>query len=116
MTELVLDGEVRARACANIAVIKYWGKAPDRRPQDANLPAVPSLSLTLDKLWSETTVAFDPESASDSLTLNGEPLGGERLARASSVLDRVRELGDLAAPFRVQSVNHVPTAAGLASS
>lgn len=116
MTELVLEGSVRARACANIAVIKYWGKAPDRRPQDANLPAVPSLSLTLDRLWSESTVCFDPESTGDSLSLDGMALGGDRLARAAAVLDRVRELGDLAAPFRVESVNHVPTAAGLASS
>ena len=39
MSDLVLDGYVRARSCANIALAKYWGKTPGRRPQDANLPA-----------------------------------------------------------------------------
>ncbi|PKQ14406.1 MAG: diphosphomevalonate decarboxylase, partial [Actinobacteria bacterium HGW-Actinobacteria-8] len=33
----------RARAHANIALIKYWGK----RPGSLNLPAVGSLSITL---------------------------------------------------------------------
>ena len=40
------DLEAAARACANIALGKYWGKADVRR----NIPAVPSISLTLDKL------------------------------------------------------------------
>jgi diphosphomevalonate decarboxylase len=36
-----------AQAQPNIALIKYWGK----RDVDKNLPAVDSLSVTLDSLW-----------------------------------------------------------------
>ena len=45
----------RVRARANIALIKYWGKANEV----LNTPAVGSLSITLDKLWSDTEVVFD---------------------------------------------------------
>ena len=40
---------VRARACANIALVKYWGK----RDAALNLPATGSLSLTLAALMTE---------------------------------------------------------------
>ena len=36
----------RARARANIALAKYWGKSDEQ----LNLPAVPSVSITLDPL------------------------------------------------------------------
>ena len=39
-----------AEANTNIALVKYWGKNDD----DFNLPAVPSLSLTLDGLRTRT--------------------------------------------------------------
>ena len=42
--------EASARACANIALAKYWGKSDVKR----NVPAVPSISLTLDQLVTET--------------------------------------------------------------
>ncbi|HSG63975.1 MAG TPA: diphosphomevalonate decarboxylase, partial [Gammaproteobacteria bacterium] len=44
-----------ARAHANIALIKYWGKSDSA----LNVPAVGSISVTLDALWSETDVEFD---------------------------------------------------------
>ncbi len=116
MVDLVFDGVVVAKAQVNIALIKYWGKAPAGRPEETNLPAVPSLSVSLDGLWTETSVRFDPDAATDHVTLDGERLEGEPLARCVALLDRVRELSDVASPFAVQSTNHVPTAAGLASS
>ena len=116
MTELVLDGVVTARACVNIALIKYWGKAPARTPADANLPACPSLSLTLEGLGTETQARFAPDAADDTVVLDGEQLTGPGLDRMRPVLDRVRELADVAAPFHVDTTNSVPTAAGLASS
>ncbi len=100
----------------NIALIKYWGKAPSHRPEDANLPAVPSLSLTLAGLGTQTRVRLAPELSDDRIVLDGETLGAGALARARPVLDRVRDLADVAAAFDVVSVNSVPTAAGLASS
>ncbi|HEX7839220.1 MAG TPA: diphosphomevalonate decarboxylase, partial [Kofleriaceae bacterium] len=75
-----------ARACANIALVKYWGK----RPGPLNLPAAGSLSLTLDALVTTTQVAFDPELAGDELVLGGAPARPGELARTTGFLDLVR--------------------------
>lgn len=116
MGELVLDAWVRARANVNIALIKYWGKAPAASVEDTNLPAVPSLSLTLDGLFTETRARFSPELDHDVVVLDGRTLEAEERARAVLLLDAIRRRADLAAPFEIVSTNHVPTAAGLASS
>ncbi len=116
MSDLILQGSVVAQANVNIALIKYWGKAPERGVWEQNLPAVPSLSLTLDGLQTETRVRFAPEAADDRVVLDGVTLEGAALERCRPILERVRELADLAAPFHVESTNRVPTAAGLASS
>jgi diphosphomevalonate decarboxylase len=98
-----------ARACANIALVKYWGK----RDAELNLPAAGSLSLTLAALVTETTVAFDDALAEDALSLDGTPADA---ARVAPFLDLVRARARIAARARVTSVNHFPTASGLASS
>jgi len=116
MAELVLDRWVHARANVNIALIKYWGKAPAKGPDDVNLPAVPSLSLTLADLYSETSARFAPDADGDVITLDGERLVGAEHARAAALLDALRRRHGIASPFVVESRNHVPTAAGLASS
>jgi diphosphomevalonate decarboxylase len=116
MSAPLFSQSVTAWAGVNIALVKYWGKAPARGPEDRNLPAVPSLSMTLDGLGTETTARFAPELAADRITLDGAVLDAAATARARPVLDRVRELGELAAPFEVVSTNRVPTGAGLASS
>lgn len=101
---------VSAKAHANIALAKYWGKA------DAveNLPAVPSLSLTLAALCTRTRVELDPSLAADELELDGAKTAGRPLERIVALLDRVRAAD--APRARVSSVNDFPTAAGLASS
>ena len=48
---------LKARAGANFALIKYWGKANAR----LNVPAVGSISITLDSLFTETEVALAPQ-------------------------------------------------------
>jgi diphosphomevalonate decarboxylase len=101
-----------ARACANIALVKYWGK----RPGPLNLPAAGSLSLTLDALVTTTQVAFEPGLAADQLMLDGAPAGAGELARASALLDLVRAAAQIATRARVVSKNEFPTASGLASS
>lgn len=101
-----------AVAHANIALAKYWGKAS----VEQNLPAVPSLSLTLAPLRTITRVTFDPELAADQATLDGEPLSGRPLGRVAELLDRVRQRAGSPARARVESTNELPTAAGLASS
>ena len=56
-----------ARARANIALAKYWGKSDVA----LNLPAVPSISLTLDGLVTETTVRFREDLDADLVKLDG---------------------------------------------
>ncbi|MCC6625739.1 MAG: diphosphomevalonate decarboxylase [Deltaproteobacteria bacterium] len=114
--ELVLDAWCHARANVNIALVKYWGKAQLKRPEDVNLPAVPSLSLTLDGLFTLTRARFAPELEADRIVLDGAPLLGEERARAVALLDALRRTHGVVSPFEVVSDNHVPTAAGLASS
>jgi diphosphomevalonate decarboxylase len=101
-----------ARAHANIALAKYWGKLDEGR----NLPAVPSLSLTLDALVTTTTVEFDASLATDELTLDGRPARDKEKERVVTLLDGVRRAAKLGARARVTSSNTFPTAAGLASS
>ena len=96
-----------ATACANIALVKYWGK----RDAALNLPAAGSLSLALDRLRTYTQVErIDGDT--DELVLDGVQVDGKALARISKFVDLVRDTGAV----RVTSLNTFPTAAGLASS
>lgn len=102
-----------AQAHANIALIKYWGK----RDKALNLPAVPSLSVTVAGLSSRTRIRFDPALAGDSLYFGGRPAAGGELDRVHAILDTMRALaGAEDLPARVDTDNDFPTAAGLASS
>jgi diphosphomevalonate decarboxylase len=97
---------VSAIAHTNIALIKYWGKAPG----SGNLPATGSLSLTLDCFFTKTTLK---KSNQDCFILNGIEQTGERLSRIKAFLDlvRIKRVG-----CEVISENRVPTQSGLASS
>jgi len=101
-----------ARACANIALVKYWGK----RPGPLNVPAAGSLSLSLDALVTTTQVTFDAGMPGDELVLGGAVAQPGELARASQLLDLVRARAGIRARARVISRNEFPTASGLASS
>lgn len=102
-----------AEARTNIALVKYWGK---RGEAGLNLPAVGSLSLTLEGLSTRTEVRFDPSLNADTLELNGAPETGLALTKVSKFLDRVRGESKIAHRAAVLSANNFPTAAGLASS
>jgi diphosphomevalonate decarboxylase len=101
-----------ARANTNIALVKYWGK----RDAALNLPAVGSLSLTLEGLSTRTTVVFDGKLERDTLALNGAEADARAVGRVSKFLDIVRERTGIAERASVESSNDFPTAAGLASS
>ncbi|HEX4460407.1 MAG TPA: diphosphomevalonate decarboxylase [Polyangia bacterium] len=109
-----MNGKAIARANTNIALVKYWGK----RDGALNLPAVGSLSLTLEGLSTRTSVAFDltGSATSDSLILNGEPADARAVGRVAKLLDIVRARAGISTHARVESANDFPTAAGLASS
>lgn len=95
------------QAFANIALVKYWGK------QDAtwNVPLTGSLSVTLAPLATHTRLMAADH---DQLWLNGEPV--PLPARMQRVLAQAREMGGARDPLRIDSHNHFPTAAGVASS
>ncbi|MCB9595422.1 MAG: diphosphomevalonate decarboxylase [Sandaracinaceae bacterium] len=101
-----------AVARANIALAKYWGKSDDA----LNLPAVPSVSLTLDPLVTETTVELDEGLDDDVFELDGQPAKDGETKRVRALLDEVRALAGVTTRARVTSRNRFPTAAGLASS
>jgi diphosphomevalonate decarboxylase len=100
---------VVARACANIALVKYWGK----RDSALNLPAAGSLSLTLAGLVTETSVMFEPSLAADELVLDGARAAAGRI---TPFLDLVRQRAGIDDRASVSSHNTFPTASGLASS
>jgi diphosphomevalonate decarboxylase len=101
-----------AYAHTNIALVKYWGKRPGLMP-GLNLPAVGSLSLTLDGFGSETTVELADD---DAFVLDGHDVAAGEAAKVFRFLDLVRRLAGSERRARVTSRNDVPTAAGLASS
>jgi diphosphomevalonate decarboxylase len=105
-------GRCTVRAHANIALSKYWGKSD----LALNLPAVPSISMTLSGLVTETEVRFDPSLRADSMFLDGRPASAGETRRVVAMLDQVRAAAKHEQRAEVRSVNRFPTAAGLASS
>ena len=106
-----VEGTAEARAGANFALIKYWGKADAR----LNVPAVGSISITLDALWSETKVVLDPKLTADEFSLNGRTRSEEQ-GKVSACLDLLRARAKVKTRARITSRNNFPTGAGLASS
>lgn len=101
-----------ATACANIALVKYWGK----KNAALNTPARGSLSLTLERLKTHTRVELAEGGSQDSLRIDGFPAEGRALERVTTFVDLVRRPLGIQTRVRVDSRNTFPTAAGLASS
>ena len=98
-----------ARAQPNIALVKYWGKRDTRR----NLPAVGSISVTLDELYTRMDVELHRDLEADALTVNGDA-DTAMLPRVTRCLDRL--LGKERPNANIRSECNFPIAAGLASS
>lgn len=102
---------VAARAYANIALVKYWGKQPGL----LNSPATPSISLTLDKLKTETIIeCIDDDD--DRFILNNKPADQASINRLSEYLNFWRSNKFIEGKFLITSSNNFPTKSGLASS
>jgi diphosphomevalonate decarboxylase len=99
-------------AAPNIALVKYWGV----RDPELALPYNSSLSVTLDRMRTRTTVTFDDERVDDCLELNGRPAAEAARRSVSELLDRIRERAGISGRAVVVSANNFPTASGLASS
>ncbi len=99
---------VTATAPINIAVIKYWGKTN----QSLVLPTNSSLSLTLNDLYSTTTVSVSTLS-NDEFILNSIPTPVSK--RMKTIISILKEKSKSDFPLLIVSENNFPTAAGLAS-
>jgi diphosphomevalonate decarboxylase len=104
--------EATYEAPPNIALVKYWGM----RDRARAIPFNSSLSVTLGRFRSHTTVRFDPALDADQVELNGAPAAGGPREGVVGFLDRVRSDADLPDRAWVESDNNFPTASGLASS
>jgi diphosphomevalonate decarboxylase len=93
-------------ASPSLALIKYWGK----KESPSNLPATPSLAVTLGGLETETRVDLGPK---DSVLLDGRV---QDLERFQPFFNNLRRSLKTDQHFQVWSRNNFPSSAGLASS
>ena len=104
-----ITGPAIASCSPSLALIKYWGKSDS----DSNLPATPSLALSLQELRTETRV-WALTGGRDQVIINGQNQEIGRFVRFFDSLRTDIDRHDLS--FWVESTNNFPTAAGLASS
>lgn len=102
---------VTVRSYANIAIIKYWGKKAEKEM----VPATSSISLTLENMFTETTLSPLPADArTDEFYINGQLQNEAEHIKMRKIIDRYRPEG--AGFVRIDTKNNMPTAAGLSSS
>lgn len=101
-----------AKAPANIAFIKYWGK----RDEKLRLPANSSVSMNLSDAFTITSVEFDKKLKRDNFSLNGVVAKREETDRISKHIDLIRSIAKIKTPAMVVSKNNFPKGAGIASS
>lgn len=100
-----------AKAPANIAFIKFWGKKDSK----LNLPFSNTLSVSLDNIFTVTTVEFSKDLKKDQIKIDGETKLTES-ARLINHLDNIRKLAKSKLYAKVVSKNNFPNSSGLASS
>src|SRR5215468_9746878 len=101
-----------ARANANVALAKYWGKRNDT----LNLPYTGSISITLAGLETTARVAIRAGLLADEVVLNGRRAEALESHRVSAFLDVVRHIAGVRGKAQVDVRTSFPVAAGLASS
>ena len=100
---------VTASASPSLALIKYWGK----QPGGVNLPATPSVAVTLHELRTTTIVTARPLAPHDLITVNGQQQDPHAFA---PIVDLLRSRTGSKEALGITSTNNFPTSAGLASS
>ena len=75
-----------------------------------------SLSVTLERFYTETRVTFDASLTEDQLILNKEAVNAKESAKIQRYMDMIRKEAGISTYALIESDNFVPTAAGLASS
>jgi diphosphomevalonate decarboxylase len=94
-----------ASAPSNIALIKYWGKIPNRLQQPENS----SISLTLGDLRTETSITLKKDSKK-TITINNKNFS----PKIQNYIQHISFLEDFS--FEITTNNNFPTACGFASS
>lgn len=104
----------KARAHADIALIKYWGK----QDEVLRLPVNDSLAISLEALSTTTKVTFDDSLESDQVVIGGQEFeaNSKQATRVIKHLDRIRDLAGEKRHARVESKNSFPSGTGLSSS
>ena len=108
-------GKTAWRSPSNIAIVKYWGK------KGFQLPIAPSISMSLSRSFTETTVSYRPSPKPGKLTFeflfegNPQPAFAEKTEKYLGCLDEEMPfLKDL--HLDIRSSNSFPHSAGIASS
>jgi diphosphomevalonate decarboxylase len=103
--------ETKWRSPSNIAFVKYWGK------KGHQIPANPSLSMTLKECFTETSVSFKP---SDKLDVELLLDGSKEDKFALKIKNYLLSLTDLPwlqnVSFSIKTKNTFPHGTGIASS
>ena len=103
---------VKVTSYANIALIKYWGKEDAKQM----IPSTSSISLTLENMFTETSLTpLGPDATADEFYMAGVLQSPAEQAKIARIIDHYRPAGDTSF-VRVDTVNNMPTAAGLSSS
>jgi len=101
-----------AKAPANIAFIKYWGKKDEK----LRLPMNNSISMNLSEVYTTTSVEFSKNLKSDTLKIDGKVPEDKEKERVVKHLNLIRSLAKTDLKARVESRNNFPKGTGLASS
>lgn len=104
--------EAIAKAPANIAFVKYWGKKNEK----LRLPMNSSLSMNLSRVFTITKVKFGDKLKRDTVHIDGKQAKGEDKLRVITHVNRIRRLAKIDAPVEVESNNNFPSGTGMASS
>ncbi|MCB0549240.1 MAG: diphosphomevalonate decarboxylase [Phaeodactylibacter sp.] len=115
-TRKIEPGSISWRSPSNLAIIKYWGKHGNQLPRN------PSISFTLDKAYTETTLEYAPKTGVDQgieleFLFDGQPneaFGGKVRKFLESITDIFPFLRQL--KLSIRSANSFPHSSGIASS
>ena len=108
-----MNGFYRASVASNIAFLKYWGK----RDAAQQWPANDSLSMTLDQLTTETRARLY-EGEDHLFRFEGRVYTRHtrQFDKAFRHLDELARLLGEGRPLEIDTINHFPIGAGMASS
>ncbi len=115
-TSVTDSGKIVWRSPSNLAIIKYWGKFGRQLPQN------PSISITLDAAYTETTLEYAPKKGVDegiSLDFFFENKANELFkAKLLKFLESITDIFPFLKQLHltINSYNSFPHSAGIASS